>query len=227
MNNVATFSIPSNDRSMHAHGLGERLVALRVVCVDGRPGRQDEHVSVKGVLQEHCLQLFFVERCRLANHSQRLNNASIKEYPTETSGCALELLNVSAKNLVREGRRLGPWSLATFQPFRNDGASGLLNSSVTEPCKLTEQRCLPSTWPSRDNDAMHSNDVFPSRLTFELSGVPRYPGERPLERRVGRTCWRKARATCHLERGGQPGLALKTVAGHYGCRRVKIFARGI
>ena len=40
---IATRAIPLSDLGVNVDGFGKRLVALRVVRIDGLPRRQDEH----------------------------------------------------------------------------------------------------------------------------------------------------------------------------------------
>ncbi len=77
----------------------------------------------------------------------------------------LELPQISTKDFSREGQRLRTRTFAARQAFRNDGAGGLFDGSVSESRKLREKRCLSSAWPARKNNAMHGGDVLPSRLT--------------------------------------------------------------
>jgi len=105
---ISASTVPFLRDPVDRFGMFERVVAFRIIDVDGLPRRQDEDLRKISVAREPVLQLAVAQRRDAIEPAQGIDNTSLKENRYLACGVMNEILDVLLQDLPREHIRI--WS---------------------------------------------------------------------------------------------------------------------
>src|SRR4029450_4980200 len=150
---VAAGTVPPHKLVVNMLDPGKGVVTLRIGCVDGRPGGQNEHRGVECVLPQSVGELRCGQWRGLVKHAKCLNDAAVEENPAGLASIGVVLLGVATKNLLGESNGLRTRALPLGAGLRKDCWGGCWDGCIAPRPEFGKQRCLAHAGPTRDEDA--------------------------------------------------------------------------
>ena len=111
---VAAVRVPVHDLLVDIHSVPKNLVALRINCVNFRPGREYEDWTGERIGRQHAFDFEPGPGLVLLNRAESLNHSAIKEYCVRKALRIFVLLNIAdagsrVRTYAREDVASRPW----------------------------------------------------------------------------------------------------------------------